>query len=277
MAQSLNLVLSLPHGIVTATSLGVKGFAWHRSPGSGRHFRGRVVLVDLLVTGAEPGFDYFDEGGWRDARGDTVAALAAARDGKRTKTALSNTAFNVTPIAAYRDVYLAKTAGELLRLQDAGVAATFAQNPCREHTGPDEVAALAGLPRPSDREARLYLVLCPVEALVLSSLTPAEYAWYATHRPGKLFRQVMFAEVRPDHAHMAADAVYDDAAGELTGNTTKKTKTLVGGDILNHVQFQAWVGHGDGRADSGLFVGDREKLRLWRFPEHLPHAWERAV
>src|SRR5512145_797594 len=103
MSKPLNLILSLPHGIITATSLGVAGFAWHRSPGSGSHFRGRVVLVDLAVEGCEPAFEFFDEGGWRDARGDTVAALAAASEGKRTKTALSNSAFSVTPIAAYRD------------------------------------------------------------------------------------------------------------------------------------------------------------------------------
>jgi hypothetical protein len=48
--KQLNLVLTVPHGSVVATSLGVDGFAWHRSPGSGKHFRGRSVLVDLALA-----------------------------------------------------------------------------------------------------------------------------------------------------------------------------------------------------------------------------------
>ena len=36
MTSKLNLLLTVPQGSVTATSLGIDGYAWHRSPGSGR-------------------------------------------------------------------------------------------------------------------------------------------------------------------------------------------------------------------------------------------------
>src|SRR5580692_3674270 len=113
----VNLVLNLPTGVITATSLGVTGLAWHHSPGTSGKFHGHSVLADLALEGGQPGFMYLDEGGWRDAMADTRMALEAARSGKRTKTALSNSAFNCTPLSAYRQVYLAKTSGALLELQ----------------------------------------------------------------------------------------------------------------------------------------------------------------
>jgi hypothetical protein len=96
--SEINLVLTIPQGIITATSLGLEGFAKHRSPGSGKFYRGKAVMVDLALDG------------------DTVAALAAVRTGNRTKTALSNVGFSVTPLAAYRRVFLVKTGGALLEL-----------------------------------------------------------------------------------------------------------------------------------------------------------------
>ena len=82
MSQA-KLVLSLPQGIITATSLAVNEFALHRSPGSGKYFDGRSLLVDLAVEGGKPAFQFNDEGGWRDANADASAALEAAQAGKR--------------------------------------------------------------------------------------------------------------------------------------------------------------------------------------------------
>lgn len=62
MADSL-LVLSIPEGNITATSLGIEGFARHRSPGSGKHFKGRKLLVELAVREMRPDFAFLDEGG----------------------------------------------------------------------------------------------------------------------------------------------------------------------------------------------------------------------
>ncbi len=115
--SNVNLVLNLPNGVVTATGLGVPGLAWHYSPGTSGKFHGHSVLVDLGLHGGQPAFTYLDEGNWRDAMADTRMAIQAVQGGKRTKTALSNGAFNCTPLAAYRLVYLAKTSGALLELQ----------------------------------------------------------------------------------------------------------------------------------------------------------------
>jgi hypothetical protein len=95
---------------------------------------------------------------------------------------------------------------------------------------PAEIAKVIGQPEPAHRKPRLFMTLAPVEMLVFSNLTPAEYAWYATHRPGKVFRQVMFAEVRADARHLVAEAIFHADKAELVNNAGKKTKTLLLGD-----------------------------------------------
>lgn len=276
MSQA-KLVLSLPHGIITATSLTVPAFAKHRSPGSGKYFEGRSILVDLAVRDNKAAFQFLDEGAWRDANADAQIALTAASDGgKRTKTALSNNAFSCTPISAWEHVYLAKTGGELAEMVDGGTVATFSSAECHEHMTPDEIAKVIGQPPPAKRTPRLYMTFCPIELLIYSNLTPAEYIWYATHRPGKVFRAVAFTEVREDPGlHLAATTVFESAKRELEGSTDKKTKTVIFGDCFNRVPFTGWIGY-DREAVGGIYVGDRTSARLWNFPERLPRPWERA-
>lgn len=268
------LILMMPHGAIIATSLGVEGLAWHRSPGSGKHFLGRSIFFELAVRGDRPDFKFFDEGGWRDPMGDTIAAIAAART-KRTKTALSNNAFSATPVDAYRRAYLVKTEGHALELESGGEVARFRDVPAHEGLTPDQIAAAAGLQPPAKREPRLYAVFAPVEFLMLSNLTPAEYAWYATHRPGKVFRQVLFADVRQDHEFMAAQSVYGEARAELQRNANKKTKTIIFGDCINSIPFNAWCAY-DRRDGSGLWAADRSHMTVWRFPERIPTSWDKA-
>lgn len=276
MTAKLNLLLNVPQGSITATSLDIDGFAWHRSPGSGKYFQGRYVLVDLALEGAKPAFKFLDEGGWRDATKDAQAAIeATATGGKRTKTALSNNAFSCTPIDAYRRMFLVKTAGETLELEAAGEVAAFKDSICHEGMTPEQIAASVGLPPQTTRAPRLYMVLAPVEFILLSNLTPAEYVWYSTHRPGKMFRQVMFTELRADQAHLAAETVYEQARTALGQNATKKTKTVVTGESLNRVPFGAWVGY-HREAPGGVYVGDAKKVGLWRFPQTISRSWDRA-
>jgi hypothetical protein len=269
------LILAIPQGTITATSLGIEGFARHRSPGSGKHFQGRKVYVELAVTGDRPAFPFLDEGGWRDADGDTAAALAAVGEGKRTKTALSNNAFSCTPLAGYERVHVVKTGGDVLALENGGELHRFETQACEEGMAPDDVARAVGLPAPGQRQPRLYMVVCPVELLVFSNLTPEEYAWYATHRPGKVFRQVVFTELKTEQTQLAAHSRFVDARNELRKAPDKKTKTVVTDDCLNEVPFAAWVGHGRPEA-GGLYLADRERIGVWRFPAEIPHAWERA-
>lgn len=268
------LIMTLPSGNVTATSLGVAGLAQRRSPGSGKHFRGRSILVELAGSGTEPGFAYLDEGGWRDPLADSRQALTGVAAGSRTKTALSNSAFNCVPLAAYRSCHLAKTGGETLPLAPARQVATFARHDCHERMTGDEIAALLGHTCPA-RTPRLYLVIAPIQFVMLSNLTPAEYAWYATHRPGKLFRQVMFAEICGEQPQLAAESRFADARRELVEKVTKKTKTIALEDCLNQVPFQNWLGY-RAQHEGGLYVGDREQLCVYPFPEVIPHSWERV-
>lgn len=272
--QNVSLVLSIPQGIVTATSLPLKDFAWHRSPGSGKYFHGRSILVDLALKDGKPDFHFLDEGGWRDAQADTASALESVARGKRTKTALSNNGFSCTPTSAYRQVYLAKTGGQLLDLERAGNVATYTNGTCNEGMTPDEIATAIGGPKLTTRAPRLYFVFAPIEFVVLSNLTPAEYVWYATRRPGKVFRQVCFTELRGAETRLVADAVMDDARKELAASH-KKTKTITGGNMIERVSYVQYVGY-DREAEGGIYVGDRSSLALWRFPEKIPRAWERA-
>lgn len=266
------LVLTLPVGNLTATSLDVAGYAHRQRPGSGKHFIGRTVYAQLRPLGD---FKFLDEGGWRDSAEDASMALRATDGGKKTKTALSNNALLTVPISAFSKVYLGKTGGELLPLEGPAPLGTFGSRECGEHMTPSEVAAAIGQPGPASRAPRLYLVLAPVQFLVLSSLTPTEYTWYATHRPGKRFRQVVFTELNFDPPNLLNQGKFDSAREELTKNPDKKTKTVINGDIYNHVPFEGWVGY-DGKQVGGLYVGDHEGAQLWRFPNPIPFAWDRA-
>lgn len=272
--MTVNLVLSIPQGFVVATSLGIEGLARHQSPGSGKYFLGRAIYFDLAMEGMEPAFSYLEERGWRDARQDTCAAIAAAHAGARTKTALSNNGFSCTPLDAYRRCVLVKTGGLVLELVDRGEVAQFAHHECHERMSPGDVARAIGAADPGCRQARLYMVLSPIEFIVLSSLTPAEYAWYATHRPGKIFRQIAFTELASDQTHLAAASRFADAREAMRREPEKKTKTIVTENCLNHVPLQAWTGYGTDAG--GLYVGDRLRLHRWAFPAPIPTAWDKA-
>jgi hypothetical protein len=275
MAET-QLILTIPQGQITATSLGVEGLARHRSPGSGKHFLGRKVLVELALSAGGIDFQYLDEGGWRDVQGDSAAALATVAEGKRTKTALSNNAFSCTPLDAYQRVFLVKTGGEVLELDEGLELHRFNSHHCQEEMSPAEIGRVAGLPAPGQRWPRLYLVISPVELLLFSNLTPEEYAWYATHRPGKVFRQMVFTELRTEQPHLAARSRFVDARDELDANPTKKTKTVVSEDCINQVPFHTWLGY-ERPEEGGLYVADRDRIGVWRLPAEVPRVWERAA
>jgi len=268
-----NLILTVPHGMIVATGLGLEGYAKHRSPGSGKYFRGKTIMVDLGLEAGRPSFRFFDEGGWRDAAGDTVAALAAVQAGKRTKTALSNNAFSVTPLSAYRRVFLGMTAGALLELGPAAPMIEYVNHACHEELTVEQVARSIGRPSPSPRPVRLAMVLAPVQFLLMTNLTPEEYAWYATHRPGKIFRQVLFTELATEHPEIVAASRYQEARAELTEHPTKKTKVIAVGEFLDDIPYRDWVGY-KSPARGGLYAGDRNGLALWPFPASIPRNWD---
>lgn len=272
----VNLVLSIPQGLITATSLGIGGLARHSSPGSGKHFKGRKLFVDLTLKDGLPDFEYLDEGGWRNTRGDTVNALKAAVDGKRTKTALSNNAFSCTPIKAYKSIYLVKTGGEVMEMEPHGKLHAFKSRDCHEEMPPAQVAEAAGIPVQPRQGSHLYLVMCPIQLILLSNLTPIEYAWYATHRPGKVFRQVIFTELHDEQFQFAAQSRFEDARQELETQPDKKTKTIVSDNCINDVLFNTWLGYGK-NSESGIYAADQTHIDLWRFPAVIPVNWERAI
>jgi hypothetical protein len=272
--KNVNLILSLPQGTCTATSLGLEGFAQHRSPGHGQFFDGRAIDMDLKIDGTTPSFEFYNEGGWRDAMGDTKTALAACET-RRTKTALSNNAFSAIPIDAYRAVALVKTGGQLLPLEPAGELFHFKSHDCREDMTSEQVAQAAGLSMQVNRHPRCYMVFGPLEFVVLSNLTPEEYVWYATHRPGKVFRQVVFAEIKPNPRYLMAQQLFEAARDELAKNPNKKTKTVYHGSAFDKVPFNTWVGYEE-NVRGGLYCGDRNKVTLWKWPAKLASAWQRA-
>jgi hypothetical protein len=271
--SNLNLILTIPYGLVVATQLGVEGFAKHRSPGSAKYFRGKTIQIDLALEGDRPAFRFLDEGGWRDATGDAIAALAAVRQGKRTKTALSNDGFNVAPLSAYKHLFLVKTGAHMLEMDPPVQLLEFVNHACHEELTADQVAGSIGRPAPASRSVRLYMIIEPVQFLVMSNLTPEEYAWYVTHRPGKIFRQVMFTELAAEDDEIVAASRYVEARAELTAKPTKKTKVIALGEFLEDIPFHAWIGYRR-EAQGGLYVADRNGINLWSFPKVIPRTWD---
>jgi hypothetical protein len=273
--SNVSLILTIPRGDVTATGFTIEGLARHRSPGSGKHFQGRSILIDLAVAEGKPAFDFLPEGGWRDARADSIAASeAVATRGKRTKTALSNSGFIAVPVSAFRGLHLVKTGGETLAMEEPVTLLTYPSHECDEGLSSDQVGSAIGRPVSGHREPRLLMVISPIQMILLTNLTPEEYAWYATHRPGKVFRQVIFTEIRSDQPQVAAQSRFTSARAELLANAGKKTKTIAMEGILNLVPFEEWVGYRR-EAQGGLYIGDRDSLTLRQFPQVIPNAWER--
>jgi hypothetical protein len=232
-------------------------------------------MIDLAIKDNAPDFEFYDEGGWRDAKADASAALEAVAAGKRTKTALSNSSFSITPFSAFKSVYLCKSSGALLEMQKGVKLAAFDNHTKAETPKPDEIAQMAGLREQNNRSPRLYLVIRPVQMLVLSNLTPEEYVYYSTHRPGKLFRQVMFAEIARHSDDLAARVMFEIANKELTESPEKKTKTVSQTEGFSRMPFSGWKGYCEG-VEGGLYGGNRDGAYLWSFPEKIPQAWERA-
>ena len=270
----VDLIATLPQGALVATSLGIEGFGWHRSPGSAKFFHGRSIFLSVPHADGKPSFEVLEEGGWRQPSVDTAAALQASASGNRTKTALSNGALQIIPIDVPTVCHLMKTGGRALEMKGPFELARFANHACHERLTPDQVAAHVGRPPEQRRSPRCYMVLAPLEMLILSNLTPVEYAWYATHRPGKVFRSLAFAELTGPGQGLVAESVLADAANELSTHD-KKTKTLVAGDLLNRIAFQDWVGY-ERPEDGGLYLADRNRILAWRFPSPVPSQWSRA-
>jgi len=272
----VNLIATLPQGSLVATSLGIEGFGWHRSPGSAKHFQGRSIFLELPHDGGKPSFELLNEGGWRDATADTEAALTSVLGGKRTKTALSNGVFSAVPVHAVTRAFLVKTSGRALELQrEAKDVCQFTNHTCTENLTPEQIAEIIGRPGDPNRPKRFYLVLAPIELLVLSNLSPFEYAWYAAHRPGKVFRQCCFAELDLQHVPWVAEARFQSSLEEIARKPTKKTKTVAMSNLMNEAPFHRWIGY-DRREEGGLYLADRDSLWLARFPKAIPFPWERA-
>lgn len=269
------LVMCIPQGVTTATSLGIEGLARHYSPGSGKHFKGRKLFVELAINDHKPDFKYMDDGEWRNADADSINALAAASAGNRTKTALSNNAFSCTPVEAYRNIYLVKTGGKVLAMNSAGQLHVFKSHECNEGMTQSEVTAAAGISPAPFRKSHLYLVMCPIQLIIVSNLSPVEYAWYATHRPGKVFRQVIFTELVSELTHLAAESRFIDAKQEMTIHPDKKTKTIFSGDCINEVPYNNWLGYKQ-NTDGGIYVADQSHVSKWNFPGEISHDWDRA-
>ena len=111
--------------------------------------------------------------------------------------------------------------------------------------------------------------------LLLSNLTPAEYVWYATHRAGKVFRQMLFTELSHHMRDVAARDVFETALRELTETPMKKTKTIMLGECFARIPYAGWKGYREDAA-GGLYGGDRNGAYLWRLPKEIAHAFERA-
>ncbi|MGC4120697.1 MAG: hypothetical protein QM765_40195 [Myxococcales bacterium] len=275
-AKNISLIATLPLGTLMATSLSIEELGWHRSPGSAKHFHGRSIFLEVPHENGKPAVKFLDEGGWRDPMADITQALKASAGGKKTKTALSNNALHCIPIDAIKRAWLVKTSGRALELAQPKEIIRFENHQCDEAMLPDEVAARIGRPAlGAERKQHYYMVLAPLEMLVLSNLTPCEYAWYATHRPGKIFRHLAFAEITGlAKRHLVAESVLDAAVKELK-QKGKKTKTLSSGDLLNQIPFQDWLGY-TSATEGGLYLGDREHLVVWRMPQPVPSQWARA-
>lgn len=273
--SEINLVLDLPSAMITATSLGLAELAWHRSPGTSSKYHGRSIMVDLAVKDNAPDFEFLDDGGWRDANADAKYALSVVNEKKKTKTALSNNAFSVTPFSAFNSVNLCKSSGALMEMSPREDLATFTEHTKAGRLTPDEIAEAAGLPKQESRTPRLYLVIAPVELLILSNLTPEEYVYYSTHRPGKVFRQVVFTEIARHSDDLAARVMFELANKTLAENPDKKTKTISQVEGFRRMPFSGWKGYCQG-VEGGLYGGDCNNAYFWSFPDKIPQDWERS-
>lgn len=160
---------------------------------------------------------------------------------------------------------LVKTSAKALSLSGPEKVATFTNHVCDSDLSTDEVSKAAGLPVPAQRLPRLYLVLAPVEFLILSNLTPEEYLWYSTHRAGNMFRQVMFTEVLPtsSRAWPKASTRAPCASWKTSARRPRPCCRATASTTCRSAS-----GWGYASQSGGLYVGDRNHAMLAALPPH---------
>ncbi len=235
-----------PNHALVASNLGPKEFGNHYTIGSSRYFHGQVVFAEVDANYRN---DYFEIERY-------MAEVVPKPDGspKRTKFISTYRVLEHLDVAAFRNLYITSVEGKVLSLQQA---------PYERKHGPGFI--------------RTFQEICPLNAIVLSYMTPVEFGEYITdpHQaksaPKVFFTQIDLnideylstLEANPFHSSPIPNVhpqKLRDQILEIRGNPGKKIKGISLDSAFGRMPFLS--------LRSGFWLAAGKELIYWPIPDH---------
>ncbi len=235
-----------PNHALVASNLGPDDFGKHYTIGSSRYFHGQVVFAEI---DSEFRDDYFEIDRY-------MAEVVPKPDGspKRTKFISTYRVLEHLELSAFRNLYITSVEGKVLTLKQAEYK--------RQH-GPGFI--------------RTFQEICPLNAIVLSYMTPPEFGAFITdpHQaksaPKVLFTQIDLdieeylstLESNPFHSSPIPNVhpqKLRDQILELRGNPGKKIKGISLDSAFGRMSFLS--------LRSGFWITAADEMLYWPIPDH---------
>ena len=235
-----------PNHALVASNLDPSEFGKHYTIGSSRYFHSQVVFAEI-----DSGFrhDYFEIERYMEE-------VVPKPDGspKRTKFISTYRVLEHLELSAFRNLYITSVEGKVLTLHQAAYE--------RQH-GPGFV--------------RTFQEICPLNAIVLSYMTPPEFGVFITDpRQAKSAPKVLFTQIdlnideflstleaNPFHSSPIPNVhpqKLRDQILELKGNPSKKLKGISLDSAFGRMPFLS--------LRSGFWIADGKDLLYWPIPDH---------
>lgn len=234
-----------PNHALVASNLGPNEFGKHYTIGSSRYFHGQVVFAEI---DSEYRHDYFEIDRY-------MSEVVPKPDGspKRTKFISTYRVLEHLEMTAFRDLHITSVEGRVLSLEQA---------PYERQHGPGFI--------------RTYQEICPLNAIVLSYMTPPEFGKYITDpHQAKSAPKLFFTQIDLDidkylstlesnpflsspipnvHPQKLRDQIL-----EFRGNPGKKIKGISLDSAFGRLSFLS--------LRSGFWIAGGEELIYWPIPD----------
>jgi hypothetical protein len=242
-AKHLYLIL-FPNEALVASQLTPEEFGMHYSVGSPRHFKGKVIFVEVDINFRHPYLRI------EEYLKNTESPIPGRP--KRTKFVKSYRVLEHVEFSALQKLYLVTTDGGVLGLDQSEQPSYF-----------------------DDDRVRLYQEICPLRLLVAASLDPGKFGHYITSETwSKGAPKIFFTKYNIDvDATVSDNAVHayhmgplpnvnptnlPTALKELKEDPTKKTKTVSLNPNLDFVSYKS--------IKQGFWFSGGEQTVFYRMP-----------
>ena len=234
-----------PNHALVASNLGTNEFGRHYTTGSSRYFHGQVVFAEI-----DPAYrhDYFEIDRY-------MVEVVPKPDGspKRTKFISTYRVLEHLDLQAFRDLFVTSVEGKVLPLKQA---------PYERQHDPGFI--------------RTFQEICPLNAIVLSYMTPPEFGKFITDpHQAKSAPKVFFTQINLDIDAFISDLESNPFHGspipnvhpqklrdhilEIRGNPNKKIKGISLDSAFGRISFLS--------LRTGFWIACGEDFLFWPIPD----------